>query len=161
MKQSLNLLSKVELFLYLREKVFALSLLLLLFTVSLFDEYQHFKKLTEFDDYICTVWVEKQYKKKNYWVLKLQSTEGFSFYTSSRDNLKNLEGEHLSLRLFIKDLDFFSYMKGFYAPTQILSGLESKLQRYSLMDSLDTLHSESISPLYKALFFAEIGRAHV
>lgn len=154
MKQSLNLLSKTELFPSLRQKAFALSLLLLLFSISLFMEYQHFKKLTEFDDYFATVWVEKQYKKRDYWVLKLQSTEGFYFYTSSRENIKDLEGERIRLRLFIKDLDFLSYLKGFYAPSQILLGLESKVQRYSLMHSLDTLHPKRISPLYKALFFA-------
>ena len=100
------------------------------------------------------MYVQKQYKKKNYWVLKLQSSEGFSFYTSSRDNLKNLEGEHLRVRLFIKDLDFFSYLKGFYLPSEMLSPLQEKQRRYTLMQDLGSLHSKQTLPVYQALYFA-------
>ena len=154
MKASPSLLSKVELFTSMRQIFFALSLFVLLFIFSLFLQYLQFQKLTQFDDYITEVYVEKQYKKKNYWVLKLQSLEGFSFYTSSKDNLKNLEGQHLSVRLFINDLDFLSYLKGFYLPSQILMGLEAKEKRYSLMQDLDRLHKTSTSAVYKALFYA-------
>ncbi|PHR57541.1 MAG: competence protein ComEC [Arcobacter sp.] len=154
MKASPSLLSKTQLFTSTRQKLFALGVLLLLFTLSLFMQYLQFQKLTEFDDHISTVYVEKQYKKKNYWVLKLQSSEGFSFYTSSRDNLKNIEGRHLRVRLFIKDLTFLSYLKGFYLPSQILMGLELKEKRYEMMEDLEELHEPQVSSLYKALFFA-------
>jgi len=154
MKASPSLLSKTELFTSTRQKALALCLLLCLFTFSLFIQYLQFQKLTEFDDYITQVYVEKQYKKKNYWVLKLQSTEGFSFYTSSRDNLKNLEGQHLMVRLFIKDLGFLSYLRGFYLPSTILSGLGHKEKRYELMQELEDGHSTNVASVYKALFFA-------
>ena len=154
MKASPSLLSKTELFTSIRQRIFALVLLLLLFIFSIFMQHFQFQKLTEFDDYFATVYVEKQYKKKNYWVLKLRSFEGFSFYTSSRDNLKNIEGRHLRVRLFIKDLSFMAYLRGFYVPSQILMGYEEKEKRYTLMQSLDSLHTKSVSSVYKALFFA-------
>lgn len=154
MRASLSLLSKTELFLSYRDKAFVLIMLLSLFCVSIFIEYKQFKKLTEFDDYITTVWVEKQYKKKNYWVLKYQSIEGFGFYTSSRENLKEIEGNYLSIRLFTDKLDFLSYLKGFYVPSQILSRLKGKEFRYTLMHKLKQLHTPGTGPLYNALFFA-------
>jgi len=154
MKASPFLLSKTELFLSYRDKVLALFLLSLLFSISLVFEYKHYKQLTEFDDYITTVWVEKQYRKKDYWVLKHQSTEGFSFYTSSKENLKDLEGHYLRVRLFTTKIDFLSYLKGFYVPTQMLSLLQEKEQRYVLMQSLEKLHTPTSAPLYNALFFA-------
>jgi len=154
MKASPSLLSKTELFLSFRQRLFTFGLLLVLFIISIFIQYLQYQKFTEFDEYISDVYVQKQYKKKNYWVLKLQSTEGFSFYTSSRDNLKNLEGEHLRVRLFIKELDFLSYLKGFYLPSQILSSLQDKQRRYTLMQDMQTLHSKETLSLYQALYFA-------
>jgi len=154
MKASPSLLSKTELFLSYRHKVLALALLSFLFSISLFSEYRQFKKLTEFDDYITTVWVEKQYRKKDYWVLKHQSIEGFSFYTSSKENLKELEGNYLRVRLFTDKIDLFSYLKGFYVPTQMLSHLQGKVQRYVLMNKLKKLHTPLSAPVYNALFFA-------
>ena len=110
--------------------------------------------MTEFDDYITTVWVEKQYMKKGYWVLKYQSIEGFSFYTSSKENLKDLEGEYIRVRFFTDKLDFLSYLKGFYVTTQILSHSQGRVQRYILIDKLEALHTKTSAPLYSALFFA-------
>lgn len=154
MKASPSLLSKSELFISLRQKTFALVLLISIFLISLFLEYSHYQKLTEFDDYITDVYVEKQYQKKNYWVLKLQSSKGFSFYSSSRDNLKNIEGSHVRIRLFIKDLDFLSYLKGFYLPSQILLRLDQKEKRYEFMKYMKEIHSKTTAPLYNALYFA-------
>jgi len=154
MKASPSLLSKTELFTSTRQRILILYLLSLLFVFSLLLEYMQFQDLTEFDDYTSTVYVEKQYKKKNYWVLKLQSFDGFSFYTSSRDNLKNLEGKHLKVRLFVKDLDFISYLKGFYLPSQLLMGLETSENRYTWMKELEPFHGDNVTSIYKALFFA-------
>jgi len=154
MKASPSLLSKTELFLSWKQKALALALLLLLLCLSLFIHYQHYKKLTQFDDYITEVWVEKQYKKKNYWVLKLQSFEGFSFYTTTRENLKDIEGYHLRVRLFTDKLDYLSYLKGFYAPSRILFNLREKQKRYVFMQGLQEEHSPQSASVYSALFFA-------
>lgn len=154
MKTSLSLLSKVELFTTLRQKLFVFVLLLFIFFISLFSHYLQYQKLIEFDDYITTALVQKQYKKNNAWVLKLQSTDGFSFYTTSKSDLKGLSGYKLDIRLFVKDLDFLSYLKGFYSPSIILSRHEFKQSRYQLIQKLDTIHDKEISSVFSALFLA-------
>ena len=161
MKASLSLLSKTQLFTSYRQKAFAFGLLLILFNISIIVQYMQYQKLTEFDDYITDVYVEKQYKKKNYWVLKLQSDEDFSFYTTSRDNLKNIEGESIRIRLFIKDLNFLSFLQGFYSPSQILGRIGNKQARYFFMQELETMHTKETVPLYKALYFAGTIPAHL
>lgn len=154
MKASPLLLSKTTLFQTWTQATVALSLSFLLFCISLFIQYEDYKELTRFDDHLSTVWVEKQYMKNGHWVLKLQSTEGFSFYTTSRADLKPLEGYFIQVRIFTDRLTFFSYLKGFYAHSVILFRLQQKQQRYMLMDKLDSIHDEKISALFKALFFA-------
>ena len=154
MRASLSLLSKTELFTSLRHKALALCFLSLLFILSLFFEYKRFEKIIEFDDYVTMAWVEKQYRKKEYWVLKLHSTEGFSFYTSSKENLKDLEGEYVRVRLFTQSLSFLSYLKGFYLPTQMLSHPQGRVQRYVMIEELEKRHSKTSAPLYSALLFA-------
>lgn len=154
MRASLSLLSKTELFLNLRQRLTIFAFLLLIFTFSLFNEYQQYKKLTQFDDYITTALVQKQKKKNNYWVLKLQSIDGFSFYTTSRSDFKDISGYYVDVRLFIKDLDFISYLKGFYSPSVLLSRHKHKQKRYILMKELQNYHNSKTAPVFSALFFA-------
>ena len=49
--------------------------------------------------------VISQYKKRNYYVLKLKNNE-VTFYTTSRENLKNLLNEKLTLTLVTKNISF-------------------------------------------------------
>ena len=154
MKASPLLLSKTKLFQTWTQVSLALGLSLLLFCISLFSHYQDYKKLTRFDDHISTAWVEKQYIKNGHWVLKLQSTQGFSFYTTSKADLKQLDGYFVKVRLFTRQLTFLSYIKGFYAHSVILSRLTKKQERYTLMHKLDNIHGSGVAPLFKALFFA-------
>ncbi len=154
MRASPSLLSNTEIFSSWRQRGGILSLLCLLFFLSLLFEYRAYKKLTRFDDYISTAWVVNQYKKKNAWVLKLQSTEGFSFYTTSREDLIDLRGYQVEVRWFTKELDFINYLRGFYAPSVLLSRASLKQERYRIMDSLDEIHSGKPLAIFKALFFA-------
>ena len=154
MKASPLLLSKTELFQTWRQQSAAFVFFILLFCLSLFSEYQQYKKLTQFDEYISTAWVEKQYRKNEHWVLKLQSTEGFSFYTTSKEDLKPLDGYFVQVKLFTDRITFFSFLKGFYAHSRIDYRLEKKQERYRLMHQLDDVHGERTAPLFKALFLA-------
>ena len=152
--QEESLLSRVELFSCTKQYLYLLSLLILVFLISLFLHYQNYKEFTKFDDFITTALVEKQYKKKNYTVLKLQA-ENFSFYTSSKEKLKSLEGSKIRVRVFdTQKIGFLDYLKGFYATTALLSNLYEKKPRYRLMQELSTVHKEPSASLFKALFFA-------
>jgi len=149
-----SLLSRVELFSSLKQYLLVLLLLFFIFLCSIFLQYQNYKDFTLFDDYITRVVVEKQYKKKNYTVLKLQN-ENFSFYTSSKEKLKDLEGSSVKVRILRTDkIGFLDYLSGFYATTALLSNLYEKKERYVLMQELDSIHSEPSASLFKALFFA-------
>lgn len=154
MRASPSLLSKTQLFSNYRQGMLLFVFLCLLFSISLFNQYQTFKELTRFNDYITRAWVEKQYIKNDRWVLKLQSVDGFSFYTTSKDDLRPLHGCEVDIRLFTRKLSFFSFLKGFYVPSKILSRLEGKQERYVLMEALSEIHQGPTAPLFKALFLA-------
>jgi competence protein ComEC len=74
-----------------------------------FVDYLNFLETREF-----RAKVVNQYKKKNYFVLKLKGD--FEFYTTSRDYLKNLLNETITFR-FVKRPSFLEYLGIFYAPT--------------------------------------------
>lgn len=149
-----SLLNKIELFSSLKQYLTILAFLFFLFLISLLSEYQNYKQLTAFDDYSTTVLVEKQYKKKNYTVLKLQSKQ-FSFYTSSKEKLKPLQGSKIRVRILqTEKINFLDYLSGFYATTFLVSNLYEKQSRYVLMQRVDELHKEPSASLFKALFFA-------
>lgn len=154
MKASVSLLSKTPLFETYRQQIAVYGLLFLLFLTSVFFKYQDYQKFTQFSDYTTNAWVEKQYIKNGHWVLKMQSPEGLSFYTTSKEDLKPLEGYTVELKLFTKGVDFLSYVRGFYAHSSILSLYPAKQKRYELMQELESLHDDAIAPLFSALFFA-------
>ncbi|EDM24325.1 ComEC/Rec2 family competence protein [Caminibacter mediatlanticus] len=92
-----------------------------------------------------------QYKKKNYYVLKLKNKE-VTFYTTSRDDLKNLLNEKLTLTLITKNISFLDYLTTFYAPSFNL-----KLNPISFIEEkIESQHKyKKISNLYKALYLGE------
>jgi len=154
MKASPSLLSKTEIFSSWQQAALSILFLCLIFCTTLFFEYQRYKRLTRFNDHISKVWVENQYRKKNFWVLKLRSEEGFYFYTTSREDLKNLSGYNLQVRVFTQKLDFLSYLKGFYLPSVLLSRESLRQERYVMMQRLDEIHTGQPLTVFKALFFA-------
>ncbi len=95
--------------------------------------------------------VVNQYKKKNYYVLKLKNSE-VTFYTTSRENLKNLLNEKLTLTLITKNISFLGYLTSFYAPT-----FNYKLKPVSYIDEkIESQHKDKkIANLYKALYLGE------
>ncbi|GAB6044585.1 ComEC/Rec2 family competence protein [Caminibacter profundus] len=132
----------------MQTKLFILFLLLVFrFQIS-FLEYLNFKYFPVKE---IEARVFAQYKKKNYYVLKLKNDE-VTFYTTSRENLKNLLNEKVKLKIFTKDITFWGYLTKFYAPSFDLK-LEpvSKVEKY-----IESQHSSIVlSNLFKALFLGE------
>ena len=95
--------------------------------------------------------VINQYKKKNYFVLKLKNNE-VSFYTTSRDYLKDLLNENLSLKILTKNIYFLGFLTKFYAISYDL-----KLKEPSFLDRwIEKQHKDKkFANLYKALFLGE------
>jgi len=100
---------------------------------------------------VLNVKVINQYKKKNYYVLKLKNRE-VTFYTINRDNLKNLLNENVSIKIFTKNISFLDYLKGFFAISFDLKLQDaSKLEKY-----IENQHKDkNIANLFKALFLGE------
>ncbi len=95
--------------------------------------------------------VINQYKKKNYYVLKLKNNE-VSFYTTSRDYLKDLLNENLSLNILTKNISFLGFLTKFYAISYDL-----KLKNISFLNKwIEKQHKDKkFANLYKALFLGE------
>ncbi len=95
--------------------------------------------------------VINQYKKKNYYVLKLKNRQ-LTFYTISRDNLKYLLNENITLKIFTKNITFWGYITKFYAPS-----FDLKLLDASFLDKwIENQHSNKKAiNIYKALFLGE------
>ena len=95
--------------------------------------------------------VINQYKKKNYYVLKLKNRE-VTFYTVSREDLKNLLNERVEVKIFTKNISFLGYLTKFYATSFYL-----KLLPLNYFEAfIEKQHKKSeISNLFRALFLGE------
>ena len=128
-------------------------------TYSLLIEYQNFKNLTQFDTAIVKAVVIKQYVKskntKTYQVLKLKSTNGFTFYTTAKISLKNVVGKEIILEIFTNKITFFKFFTYFYAYSYIKNIPQTTILKEKLNVKLDKIHHDNnISNIYKALYSA-------
>jgi len=130
-------------------KIFLFVFLLLFLRVQIsFFEFLHFINTPVI---VLNVKVINQYKKKNYYVLKLKNRE-VTFYTINRDNLKNLLNENISVKIFTNNIGFFDYLKGFFAISFDLKLQDAtKLEKY-----IEKQHKDkNMANLFKALFLGE------
>jgi len=95
--------------------------------------------------------VINQYKKKNYYVLKLRANN-VTFYTTSKEDLKNILNEKINLTIVTKTITFYKYLFGFYAPSFNL-----KLIPVEFLDFyIEKQHeNKDLANLFKALFFGK------
>jgi len=158
-------IERVELLRSKRDYIYLFTLFILLFSISLFHEYYNYKELTKFNSQIIQAKVLKQYKKskilkpkkvKNYQVLKLESTKGFTFYSIASKNLPNYKGRNIEIEIWAGDITFLSYLKNFFAFSKILKVYESDSLKESIIHFIDTAHTDrDITLLYQALFLAK------
>jgi competence protein ComEC len=142
-----------EFFLYL-------LFIVLLFSFNLYKAHERYLdfKSKKFQD--IEVRVLNQYKKsknsKSYHVLKLKSSDGFIFYTTSREDIKDLRDRELIVGVITDRVDFFEFLKGFYAPTYNLRLLEKRESfKEKLKNKIDSMHeSPYMRELFNALFLA-------
>jgi competence protein ComEC len=124
------------------------SLLLFFRGIISYISYKNFisKKVVEVNGFVAN-----QYKKKNYYVLKIKS-KTLTFYTINRDNLKNLLNENISIKIFTKNISFKDYLFTFFAP-----GFDLRLKNVSEVEKyIEKQHKDKrIINLYKALYFGK------
>lgn len=155
-------IEKVSLFKNKRDFFIFLAILTFTLFYSLLIEYHNYKTLTRFDSNIVDAVVFKQYTKsktnekgkiKTYQVLKLKSSQGFSFYTSTKESTPSLVGKRVQLELYMKEMSFYKYFTIFYSSSNIISlqnTLKEKLNSYITSSHND----ENSSAIYQALYTA-------
>jgi len=95
--------------------------------------------------------IVNQYKKKNYWVLKLKNNN-IEFYTTTKDDLKDILNQNVEVGVITKHITFWQYITKFYAPTFHLGILESPKYK----DFINNQHSDKkIANIFDALFFGD------
>nr|WP_275754683.1 ComEC/Rec2 family competence protein [Sulfurimonas sp. SAG-AH-194-C21] len=127
-------------------------------------EYYNFKQLTKFDSQLVNASVVKQYSKtkvrkgklKTYQVLKLQSEDGFTFYTTASKKLQDIKYKHVTMEIWAGKINFYEYMQSFYAFSKILEIHDDTSYKRALNKQIDEQHKQTnISLVYQALFTAK------
>lgn len=92
-------------------------------------------------------------KGQSYSVLKLKSDFGV-FYTTSKEDLKNLQNREIKLNVIFKKVSFYEYLKGFYAPSFNIILLP--YSKNFLREFILKAHKEKImGEFYATLFLAD------
>jgi competence protein ComEC len=152
---------KAPLFITLKERMIFWIVLLFILLGSLAYHYYNYQKLIEKPIYYTTAIVLKQYIKtkdsgKTYTVLKLKDKNGFLFYITSYQDLRELKMHHVNVALITKSITFLDSIKSFFAPSFNLGVLpkEPNLRR-DLASSITVQHQDkNLASLFSALFIA-------
>jgi competence protein ComEC len=151
-------MTSLPLFANKRELFYTLLVVAILFLSSLSYEFYKYKKLTAYSLHVSFATVIKHYEKKsvkgkNYHVFKLKS-DNFSFFTVRWDDSEAKKGDIVKVAFYTKDIDFYSYLKGFFATSKFLQVVE-KNQKSPFIAYVENQHEYELSrELYNALFFA-------
>ena len=98
---------------------------------------------------------QKTKEQKRYFVLKLKSDFG-TFYTTSWEDLKNLKNKKVSLKLILEKVNFWDFIKGFYAPSFQLALLQEEDFRKPLRDFILQQHQTLLmGEYYLSLFLSD------
>jgi len=147
----------LSLFTTKKEIFYTLLVAMALFCLSFSYEFYKYKQVTTYSLHAATVKVMNCYEKtkndRTYRVLKLKNSD-FSFYTTWKKSLHVKRGDELRVIIYTKTIDFYSYLKGFYASTKSLH-VKSRSKKNSLIEFVENQHTNKITKeLYNALFFA-------
>ncbi|MEJ2414832.1 MAG: ComEC/Rec2 family competence protein [Sulfurimonas sp.] len=145
-----------------------MRIILLLLSFSLLFEYYKYKQLIRFDSALVDAKVLRQYNKtkisksgkvKTYQVLKLKSSNGYTFYTVAKKELPNLTSKNLHLEIYTGEIDnitFYDYLKGFFAFSKILQIDTSSSFIDKLTSFIEKQHTQNnSSTIYEALYLAK------
>lgn len=140
-------------------------LLIVIFCLSLYYEFYKYQQLSQTKNININAKVLLQYKKNDYFVLKLKDSNGAVFYTTSRDDLIDLRGRFVRIYgILNKNCNFLSYLKSCYIISFEISLLHKKDYKDSLIRYIDSQHSilhfdgafdvNLLGSLYNAIFLA-------
>ncbi|STP13126.1 DNA transfer protein ComE [Helicobacter mustelae] len=143
-----------------KEWAFFIFFSFLIFSYNLFGIYQDYQGYSKSEPQALQATIKLQYRKqkgeKSYFVLKLEDRNAHIFYTTSRQDLKDLI--YRDVRVFGKmaECSFWEFLKSCYFHTYQLSLLPKESYKKPLRDFIDKQHGDANSALlYKALFFGD------
>ena len=128
---------------------------LIIFSISLYIEFIQYKNLTnKKTKFLNNVFVESQYYKKDKIIFKLRH-KNILFYSSSKENLKNLKHRFIDILILTNRITFLDYLKGFYATGLYISlNKENTLYQKNLKYIKNQHDSNKITNLFQAIFLA-------
>lgn len=153
------MIKKVDLFTSKRDFFIFLLLCFTFLLHSLYLEYRKFQVFSEFSTYITKANVSKHYLKskngRSYGVLKLKSSDGFSFYTRVSKAKDTLVEKDIEIEIFTEGIGFYDFLSSFYANSKILNIDEKPNLRSKVNDAIASSHTNrDIAYIYQALFCA-------
>jgi len=145
-----------------KEIVIFTLLMISIFAFNIYQKHKLFTEVTASKFYKTDAIIDKQYQKtkktgKTYHVLKIKSDDGYSFYTTNYEDLKDISGRSVSIGFITDKIDFKSFVAGFYAPSYDIR-LDEK--EYSFKENIASFIKEQhenvkMKELFSALFLAE------
>ena len=145
------MIERVSLFSSRRDFVIFFCISAFIFTYALLIEYNNYKNLTQFDSSLINATILKQYTKtkttkrgkiKTYQVLKLKSDNGFSFYTSVKENFPYSIGKEVELELWAGKISFYQYMSSFYAFSKVIEINKTESKKKKLNHLISQQHRD-------------------
>jgi len=154
------MLLKLNLFDKRREFLIFLSFIITILLINIFFKYQTYKELKKYPVKTITATVLKQYQKtkrgKTYTVLKLRSNKGFDFFTTTKEDIKDLTDDRVRLKVVTKKISFLDLFKGFYAPSFYLELLKKDNLKHTILHFITSQHQNpKMQELFSALFLAK------
>jgi competence protein ComEC len=149
------LIEKVILFDKIKHFIIFCLISLLLFSFNLFLDYKNYKEFTAKKTiFLNNAFIENQYIKKNKFIFKLRYKD-MLFYTSSKENLKNIKHRFINILILTNRISFFDYLSGFYA-TSLYIELHKKDTFYqkSLKFISSQHNNKDLTNFYQAIFLA-------
>jgi len=159
-------IERVELISSKRDIITLFALFCIFLSFSLSFQYYKYHQLTKFDSQIVHAKILKQYTKtkltkkgktKSYQVLKLKSSDGFTFYTTASKKMPNYQGKEVTMEVWAGKITFKAYMKGFFAFSKIIqvenaTSFKNRLSKLIFKEHAD----KNASAIYQALFLAKM-----
>lgn len=139
-----------------------LALCLVVFGINLALQYSHYRALDSKTPIVIRGQVIAQYSKLSpktnatYEVLKVRTEHGEMFYTTSKEDIKNLL--HAYIRIYGKPskCSFWQYLQSCFITSFSLSVESTKDYRNALRAFIDSQHTDSmLGAFYKTLYLAD------
>jgi competence protein ComEC len=152
---------ELDLFESKKEILIFVLLMFVLFSYNIYQKHVTFKEVTNSKFYKTDATITKQYKKigkngREYQVLKIKSKDGYSFFTTNYEDLKDINGREISIGFITDKIDFRSFVSSFYAPSYDIRLYEYQDSiKNSLLAFIQDQHEDlKMKELFSALFLA-------